>query len=52
MEQGDHASLMGQDGLYAELYNLQAAATLAGREIEEPPTRVEERDDEVTTGAG
>ncbi|HUR50441.1 MAG TPA: ABC transporter ATP-binding protein [Acidimicrobiales bacterium] len=36
VEHGDHAALMNQDGLYAELYNLQAAATLAGREIEEP----------------
>ena len=44
VEQGDHAALMSQDGLYAELYNLQAAATLAGREIEDPagPTEREE----------
>ena len=38
VEQGDHGSLMAEDGLYAELYNLQAAATLAGREIEEVQT--------------
>ena len=36
VEQGDHAALMAQDGLYAELYNLQAAATLAGRTVEAP----------------
>ena len=26
VEEGDHASLMARDGLYAELYSLQAAA--------------------------
>ena len=53
VEQGDHEALMGQDGLYAELYNLQAAATLAGREIEEPGSSVtttRNSDEEVTAG--
>ncbi|RAY11764.1 ABC transporter ATP-binding protein [Actinomadura craniellae] len=32
IEQGDHAALMAQGGLYAELYGLQAAAYRAGPE--------------------
>lgn len=49
VEQGDHDALMNQDGLYAELYNLQAAATLAGREIEEPPDPSEREDTTVAS---
>lgn len=52
VEQGDHDALMARGGLYAELYNLQAAATLAGREIEEPASSLQESDEEVTTGGG
>ena len=36
LEEGDHEALMDRGGLYAELYNLQAAATLAGRTVEAP----------------
>ena len=47
VEQGNHEALMAEDGLYAELYNLQAAATLAGREIEEAGER-----EDGTVGSG
>ena len=49
VEQGNHDTLMKNNGLYSELYNLQAAATLAGREIEEP---AEAANREGVTGGG
>ena len=50
VEQGNHDSLMAEPGLYAELYNLQAAATLAGRELDDSAGReIEEPNDDPRT---
>ncbi|MEV4253370.1 ABC transporter ATP-binding protein [Spirillospora sp. NPDC049652] len=40
-EQGDHVSLLAANGLYAELYNLQASAYRPTTQLTEPPTASE-----------
>jgi ATP-binding cassette, subfamily B, bacterial len=39
VEEGNHDQLMDHDGLYAELYRLQAEATISGREPEKIATQ-------------